>query len=236
MYWSRTLSFFILFNVFMLGSGCDQDKPSTSGSPVAQDVKAPPVQEVKPSSITVHVKRAFSEAAVAVKLSLPASWKEGDHDDVARLLPKVQPDEFFYTQLQISEGSTSCEGTCDKTQILANIKLGYDAYKARLETPNLNSGDPKKDAYRAKLDVFEDNEESEGGLYKHVFAAKVTCPGKGDIPCSPQLGARCFYYQEGADYYLVASGKGPLAAENSAWPELVALCSSLTIVAPGNKN
>lgn len=41
------------------------------------------------------------------------------------------------------------------------------------------------------------------------------------------MAARCFHHQEGADFYLVATGKGPLAAEGSAWPQLMALCKGL---------
>ncbi len=78
--------------------------------------------------------------------------------------------------------------------------------------------------------------ETEGGIYKRVFAAKVTCPGKGTVPCMPQLAARCFYYQEGAEYYLVATGKGPLAAEKTAWRELMALCEGLTFGPPEKKD
>ncbi len=226
------LFFLSLFGLLVLGSGCDRNKPVTSESAGAQEAVVQPVAVSKPvpampSSISINVERAFGAPSIAVQLSLPATWMEGNHDDVARLLPKTQPDEFFQTILEVREGNTSCQGTCDSKQIRANIAGSYASYKKRLETPNLNTGDPQKDAYRAELHVLEDT-ASEGNIYKRVFAAKVTCPGKGAVPCVPRLAARCFYYQEGADYHLIATGSGPVVAENTAWPELMALCKGLT--------
>lgn len=157
----QVLSFFSLFGLLVLGSGCDRNNPVTSESAGAQEAVVQPVAASKPapatpSSISINVERAFGAPSIAVQLSLPATWMEGNHDDVARLLPKTQPDEFFQTILEVREGNTSCQGTCDSKQVRANIAGSYASYKKRLETPNLNTGDPQKDAYRAELHVLED--------------------------------------------------------------------------------
>lgn len=182
----------------------------------------------KPSSIKLMVKRAFNKPPVAIRLALPADWTEGEHGEVVRLLPKTQPDKY---KLQIGEGNASCQGTCDAKQVMASIVAVAESFKQRLATPNRHTGDPKKDAYRAKVEVLVDTEHK-GKMYRRIFGAKVTCPNKGTIPCMPQLAARCFHYQEGSDFYLVATGKGPLAAEKSAWPQLMALCKGLEFAVP----
>ena len=218
-------------------AACKDKPPEASVPPRAAEATTEAVSDepapsnTKPESITLNVRRAFDQSPVAVQLLLPASWMEGSHDEVARLLPKSQPDEFHQTVLEIAEGNTSCEGTCDTEEVMANINAAHESFQKRLTTPNRNTGDATKDAYRAKVEVLEDAEE-EGETYKRVFAAKVTCPDKGTIPCMPQLAARCYQYQEGQEYYLVATGKGPLAAEVSAWPEVMALCKGITLAGP----
>lgn len=69
-------------------------------------------------------------------------------------------------------------------------------------------------------------------------AAKVAATGK---PSSIELTVKRAFNKPpvaiklalpGSDFYLVATGKGPLAAEKSAWPQLMALCKGLEFAAP----
>jgi len=184
---------------------------------------------ISPSSpINLAVKRGFGKPPVVVQVTLPGGWTEGKHDEVVRLLPKVQPDRFHLTELQLGEGNASCQGPCDAKQIMANIIAVHESFRNRLATPNRNTGDPKKDDYRAKVEVLEDF-ENKGKEYRRVFSAKVTCPDKGAIPCMPRMAARCFFYEAGSDFYLVATGQGPLAAESVSWKQLMAICKGFAI-------
>jgi hypothetical protein len=120
----------------------------------------------------------------------------------------------------------SCNGSCAPEAIPGNIEKAIATTKDTASRPNINTGDPEKDAIRADLEIVHD--EREGEL--HLLAFRVAFPEGISYP--ERLEIRGFLHRPGDNFFVQLQARSTLD-EESRWLEpLLAAVRSATIVSP----
>jgi hypothetical protein len=128
--------------------------------------------------------------------------------------------------------SSGCQGSCSAEDIPTNIENVIASIKKNANRPNLNTGDPKRDAVRGTFTLLQERELAAGGkvlAYRVTYSDEVLASG----PYQQRVSMRCFLHRAGDRFYVELSGGADIKVEQTRLPEMIAACESARIAEPG---
>lgn len=188
----------------------------------AESAPARATKNSTPSTVSFRLKKDRFEYELAFKL--PAGWKRDPVWKEQQVFRMDDGAEFDYPTFSFY---TTCGGSC-APEALAKAEAGaISRQKEVMARPNINSGDPARDAIRAQLEVIE-----EGTLPLGHFAAvrvkydpKVLASG----PYRQIVKVVCTYYRPGFPSYVGFIGSAPLNQEGKVLAPLLEVCRGLGV-------
>lgn len=201
-------------------SSCKDEGKKPAGPPAGQDTgeaTGKPEADTGPrmSTRTVELERGQGEATAVVEV--PSTWNESSPGNFR------QPDPFdgiWPSHIAVALGGYSCQGSCtddDFERAMAKLFAGRHEH---LATPNLNTGDPEKDALRLEVTELSSGEIENGRFVGH----EVRKPEGVTGPYFEGSQALCARFRPGDKYYLVTSVAANVGAEDEWFDDLVAAC------------
>lgn len=216
-------------------AGCSSKSDESGGDKAATPATKAndPVKNKKPADKKtaggggeqeVALQHPKSKSPFTVKLTLPAGWKQSEDYGPGTFEPAKQPDPKYYMTVAVK---AECNGKCAAEAIAKNVEKARKSHRTRSEQPNINSGDPERDAIRAKVEAIEDAAMSGGWMtiLRVDYDKEVLAKG----PYKPHVSLRCYYYGDGRDYFVSVAGKVPLAAEKTHLADVQAICKSVVM-------
>jgi hypothetical protein len=199
-----------------------------AGAPAAGEEPAPPaVEAATPTRVTATVgdMNACPETPVGtvdVAFTLPPGWGEETAWGKGRWGPDGGDVAF--------DLGTTCSGSCHPAAVAQNMVRSFDAFRDSAARPNVNSGDPAKDAIRANVETAAEAELT----YGRLLALRVTYSDEimSSGPYRPQLRVLCAWHRPGDAWYLRASLWVDLKEGEAVLPALVEVCKSLEVKGP----
>jgi len=180
-----------------------------------------------PKRITASVGRMIPDpetpmGTVDVAFTLPPGWGEETAWGKNRWGPDGGDLAFSF--------DTTCNGSCHPAAIAGNLALAFEGYKESAARPNVNSGDPAKDAIRATVETVADETQDNRRLValRVTYSEEVLASG----PYRPQLRVLCAWHQPGNAWYLTLSLRADLEAGEAILPNLLDVCRSVEVEGP----
>ena len=218
-------------------AGCSSKTEESGGEKVATPASKAkdPVKKDEPAAknaastggeTEVTLKHPGDKSPIALKLTLPAGWKTSKDYGPGTFEPDKQPDPKYYMTVAVT---AECNGKCAAEDIAKNVESARESHKLRSEQPNINSGDPERDAVRAKVETVEDAAMPGGWMTILRVDYDKELLSKG--PYKPHISVRSYYYGEGRDYFVQVASKMPLGAEKSHLADVRAICKSVALPA-----
>ena len=238
---TATLGLLVLFLLMGCGEG---DAPTSPGAgekaPAARTEPAPetpaatapepppePTAAAAPRQVTASVGSLFLSpetptGAVDVRFTLPAGWAEAPAYGENRWGPEGVDLAFGF--------DAACNGNCHPAAIAGNLAKGFDGFKDSAARPNLNTGDPARDALRASVETLAEAELPSGRLLalRVTYSKEIMASG----PYRPQLRMRCAWHTPGDSWYLTLDLRADLEPGEAALPALLDICRSVEALGP----
>ena len=159
---------------------------------------------------------------VDVAFTLPPGWGEETAWGAGHWGPAGGDIAFAF--------DTTCNGSCHPAAVGPNMARSFDGFKTSAARPNVNSGDPAKDAIRADVEVAAETELTNGRLLalKVTYSEAVLASG----PYRPQLRVLCGWHRPGDAWYLTLSLRADLKEGEALLPDLLEVCKSVEVKGP----
>ncbi len=228
---------YISIALVALFAGCSaqKDEPGQEPTKAPLDKAKDPVKKDQPApnnpassggKAAVTLKHPRDKSPIALTLTLPTGWKESKDYGPGTFEPDKQPDPKYYMTVAVT---AECNGNCAAEEMAKNVEAARKSHRLRSEQPNINSGDPERDAVRAQVEAVEDAAMPGGWMTILRVDYDKELLAKG--PYKPHVTVRCYYYGEGRDYFVQVAGKMPLAAEKNHLADVRSLCKSVALPA-----
>ena len=208
---------------------CDLGFKGSTACKKEVELEKPPVvvscvAEGKPKPVTVAVALPNSEQTASVSLELPPGWTESTK---LSFEPPKQVDEYFPTNFSLR---AECQGNCDPEAIPKNMERGLTNLKKMAGQPNFNTGDPKLDAVRGKVEILEESDLEQGKLLalQVTYSQEVLRSG----PYKQDFKIKCVWHQKGHPFFVELYGRGPLEMEQSCLAPMLSMCRSVKVLSP----
>ncbi len=123
-----------------------------------------------------------------------------------------------------------CNGNCDPGSIPENLAKAFDGFKEMAGRPNLNTGDPAKDAVRATVETLADQQLTNGKALalRITYSPEIMASG----PYQAEMRLMCAWHQPGDPWYVQLSVRAAQKQGEEALPTLLDVCKSVEVLGP----
>ena len=209
------------------GKGGDKTKKDVP-SPVADESPVPKDAKVGPSiaeNAPVRFRLEKDRFAYDVSFAMPVGWKRDPVWKQRQVFRFDDGSEFDYPSFSFD---VTCQGSCAFDALVQAEARAPASMKDQLVRPNINTGDPEKDAVRGHLEVIKEGKHAQGQFLavRLTFDPEILAQG----PYREQLVVFCTHLAPGFPSLVLFRGQAPLKYEDKALGPMLDVCRNVSIL------